>query len=64
MKKAPLKKITIFTGKLQACNLKRDSNTVVFKNTCYEEYLLTSASDFLKQLQNTGGIFYEPVMNN
>ena len=62
---------------------KRDSNTVaflwillIFKNTCFEEHLLTVASDFLKQLQNTGEqlllywLFYEiqiiylQVMNN
>ena len=40
---------------------KRDSNTDVslryckiFKNTYFEEHLLTAASDFLKQLQNSG----------
>ena len=26
----------------------------IFKNTYFEEYLLTAASDFLKQLQNSG----------
>ena len=41
--------------------LKRDSNTVlsseyceIFKNTYFEEHLLTAASDFLKQLHHTG----------
>ena len=45
--------------------LKRDSNTGVFlwiceifKSTYFEEHLLTAASDFLKQLQNTGEIIY------
>ena len=37
----------------------------IFKNTCFEEHLLTAASDFLTQLQNTGEqpllywLFYE-----
>ena len=26
----------------------------IFKNTYFEEHLLTAASDFLKQLQNNG----------
>ena len=26
----------------------------IFKNTYFEEHLLTAASDFLKQLQNSG----------
>ena len=26
----------------------------IFKNTYFEEHLLTAASDFLKHLQNTG----------
>ena len=26
----------------------------IFKNTYFEEHLLTTASDFLKQLQNSG----------
>ena len=42
--------------------LKTDSNTVfspwilqnILKNTYFEEHLLTAASDFLKQLQNSG----------
>ena len=61
-KKRVLKNFAIITGKLLTCNLfKRDSNTGVFlwillffKNTYFEEHLLTAAFDFLKQLQNTG----------
>ena len=59
MKKDVLEKFAIFTGKLQACNfIKRNPTQVfsceyceVFKNTYYEEHLLTVA--FLKELQNT-----------
>ena len=66
MKKAVLKNLTIFTGKLQTCNFikKRLQHRYfpalsseyceIFKNTYFEEHLLTAASDFFKQLQNTG----------
>ena len=29
----------------------------IYKSTYFEEHLLTAASDFLKQLENTGEIF-------
>ena len=33
--------------------LKRDSNSEIFKNTYFEEHLLTAVSVFFKQLQNS-----------
>ena len=54
MKKAVLKNFAILTGKLQACNFIKKRN---FKNTYFEVLLLTAASDFLKQLQNSGEQF-------
>ena len=39
----------------------------IFKNTYFEEHLLTATSNFLKQLQNSGGqlvlywLFYTPI---
>ena len=66
MKKVVLKNFAIFTGKLQACNFIKSRlqyrcfplDIAKFLRTffyfCFEEHLLTPASDFLKQLQNTG----------
>ena len=63
MKKHVLKNLAIFTGKLQPCNFIKNrlqhscfplSIEKMFKNTFFEEHLLTTASDFLKQLQNRG----------
>ena len=62
MKKAVLKTFAIFTGKLQACNFIKErlqhmfcsEFCGIFKNAYFEERLLTAASDFLKQLQNSG----------
>ena len=56
MKKTVLKNFATFTGKLQACNFIKQTPTLVFfseyceifKNTYFEEHLLTAASDFLK----------------
>ena len=62
MKKAVLKNFAIFTGKLQTCNsIKKRLKYKIFplniagffKSTYFEEYLLTAASDFLKQLQSS-----------
>ena len=72
MKKSVLKNFTIFTGKLQTCNLLKKIPTKmfsseyckIFKKTYFEEHLLTAASDVLKQLQNSSyqlllyGLFY------
>ena len=59
MKKAVLQN---FKGKLHTCNFIKmrlqhwcsPEYCEVFKNTYFEEHLLTAASDFLKQLQNNG----------
>ena len=61
MKKTVLKRSAMFAGKLHTCNSLKETPTQVFsseyckvfKNTCFEEHLLTVASDFLKQIQNT-----------
>ena len=59
-KTAVLKNFTIITGKLQNYNCITLTQVLsseycqIFKNTYFEEHLLTAASDFLKQLQNNG----------
>ena len=63
MKKSVLKNFAIFTGKLPTCNFfkKRLQHrcfplniaNVLRTPAFFEEHLLTAASDFLKQLQNT-----------
>ena len=57
MKKSVLKNFAIFTGKLPTCNFfkKRLQHRCFPLNIAnlFEEHLLTAASDFLKQLQNT-----------
>ena len=65
MKKAVLINFAIFKRVRPAALLRTDCNTGVFskyfkifKNTFFEEQLLTAASDFLKQLT------YKQVMNN
>ena len=66
MKKAVLKNSAIFTGKLQTCNfikkrlqhrfcpLNIAKSEYLFQNTYFEEHLLLAASDFSKQVQNSG----------
>ena len=62
MKKTVHKNFAIFTEKLQTynCIKKRLQHRCfplniekIFKNTYFEEHLLTAASDFLKQPENT-----------
>ena len=63
MKKAVLKNFVMFTGKFQTWNFikKRFQKEIqfsleyceIFKNSYFEDHLLTAASYFLKQLQNT-----------
>ena len=61
MKKAALKNFAIFTGKLPACNFIKKRlqhrcfplDIAKFLETYFEEHLLTAASDFLKQPQNS-----------
>ena len=66
LKKAVLKNFAISTEKLQTCNFVKkglltqvfsSAYCKIFKNIYFEEHLLTAASDFLKQLENTGEIF-------
>ena len=62
MEKSALKNFAIFTGMLQACNFIKKGLQhrcsfeyyEIFKNTYFEEHLLTAASDFLQELQNSG----------
>ena len=63
MKKAVLKNFAILAGKLQSCNFIKKklqqrcfplNFAKTFKNNYFGEHMLTAASDFLKQLQNTG----------
>ena len=80
MKKAVLKNLTIFTGMLQTCNFikKRLQHRYfpvlsseyfeIFKNTYFEEHLLTAASDFFLNSYRTpaSNCFdsFEQVMKN
>ena len=67
MKKGALKNLALFTGNLQTCNFIKKRlqcryfplNIEKFCETpIFEENLVTAASDFLEQLQNTA----EPLL--